>query len=202
MVSRPRLFAVTILAATRLEERAVRRELRNARVRIVRSGVGRGGAFDDDVISCGLAGGLRADVPSGTVVVADVIEDSIGKRIACDAGLVAKLADAAKALGFAPLLTSTTLVRNRARDEYAARGFAAADMESGLISAPRVAAVRVILDTPQRELSEGWLRPVSFWYRPQMWAELPWLATTAPKFAHRAAQVVRVMLNGALLRMP
>ena len=193
---------MTILAATRLEERAVRRELKNANVRIVRSGVGRGGAFDDEVISCGLAGGLRRDVAGGTVVVADAIEHSNGKRMACDAALVAKLADAANALGFpllvAPLLTSATLVRANAREEWAARGFAAVDMESGLIDAPHVAAVRVILDSPERELSEGWLQPLSFFYRPKMWAELPWLATTAPKFARRAAQVVA----RALLSMP
>ena len=183
-----------VLTATRLEERAVRRELRGANVRVVRSGVGRGGTFDDDVISCGLGGGLRRDVPSGTVVVASEIARPTGERIVCDAGFVDALASSARALGVAPLVaplvTTSALVRESGRQIWADQGFGAVDMESGLVFAPRVAAVRVLLDTPERELSDGWLQPWSFLLRPAMWSDLPWLAAEAPRFARLAAQIV------------
>lgn len=185
---------MTVLAATRLEERAVRRALGDAKIRVVRSGVGRGGCFNDAVISCGLAGGLRSGVPPGTVVIAGEIVRPNGDRVACDSELVTKLNEAARALGVkaltAPIVTAATLVRNAARAAWAEQGFAAADMESGLIFAPKLAAVRVILDTPERELSEGWTRPFSFFFSPHMWRELPWLASAAPSYARAAAEIV------------
>jgi hypothetical protein len=182
-----------ILTATKLEERAVRRELTRTNARVVRSGVGRGGTFDDDVISCGLGGGLRRNMPSGTVVVASEIARPSGERVTCDAQFVSALTEAAFALGLAPLVaplvTSSAIVRESGRQIWAAQGFAAVDMESGLVHAPRLAAVRVLLDTPERELAEGWLQPWSLLVRPAMWADLPWLAAEAPRFARLAAKI-------------
>jgi hypothetical protein len=190
---------VTILTATRLEERAVRRQLKGANARVVRSGVGRGGTFDDDVISCGLGGGLRRDLPSGTVVIASEIARPTGERVACDTQFVSALTAAAFELNLAPLVaplvTSSALVRESGRQIWADRGFAAVDMESGLIFAPRIAAVRVLLDTPERELSEGWLQPWSLLVRPTMWSDLPWLATQAARFARLAAKIVVAALT-------
>jgi hypothetical protein len=190
---------VTILAATRLEERAIRRELKAQNVRVVRSGVGRGGTFDDDVISCGLAGGVRENVASGTVVIASEIVRPNGERVACDPQLVAWLSEGARTVGvtplIAPIITTATLVRGDARKIWSHRGFAAVDMESGLIFSPRLAALRVILDTPQRELSEEWLMPKRALFTPRVWRELPWLARNAPGLARKAA---RIMAAGLL----
>lgn len=188
-----------VLAATRLEERAARRELDHLGVRVVRSGIGQGGTFDDAVVSCGLAGGLRREVPSGTVLIPDQIGRRSGMRLACDPELVACLRDAARALGVnplsAPLLTTSALVRGAERETFANFGYAAVDMESGAIEATRIAAVRVILDTPERELSDVWLHPLSIFLQPRALLELPWLARNAPRYARLGAQIIRKALT-------
>jgi len=190
---------VIVVCATQTEFRAAQRELSDTGVRILKTGIGRGGTFDDAVISVGLCGGLRRGVPSGTVLIPDEIERPNGERVACDRELSTHLRDAARQLGEAPesasLVTSPTLIRGKARDAWSARGFAGVDMESGLIIAPRIAVVRVILDTPERELSDAWLRPLGVLLRPDAWNELPWLARTAPRYARLAAIIVRNALS-------
>jgi hypothetical protein len=199
MVSRSRLSEVIVATATGLEERAARRELSGSNVRIVRTGIGRGGEFDDTVISCGLCGGVRRNVPSGTVIIPNEIERPNGERITCDGELSVLLRDAARTLGEAPLdeplCTSTALVRGAGRATLAERGFFGVDMESGLIRAPRIVAVRVILDTPEQELSDAWLQPLSVIFRPHVWHELPWLARTAPRYAALAAKIISTALT-------
>jgi hypothetical protein len=192
---------VIVAAATQLEARAAQRELAGIDVRVVRTGIGRGGTFDDAVISVGLCGGLRSGVPSGTVLVPNEIECPDGRRIVCDPELSTRLRDAARQLREDPLnaslVTSATLVRGAERGVLAARGFAGVDMESGLITAPRLAVVRVILDTPEHELSDAWLKPLRVLFRPDAWHELPWLARTAPRYARLAALIVRyALMNG------
>jgi hypothetical protein len=192
---------VIVAAATQLEARAAQRELAGLAVRVVKTGVGRGGTFDDMVISCGLCGGLRSGVPSGTVLIPNEIERPNGERVACDPETATHLRDAARQLHedprSAPLVTSATLVRGAEREAWSARGFAGVDMESGLINAPRIAVVRVILDTPEHELSDAWLKPLSVLLRPDAWHELPWLARTAPRYARLAALIVRqALMNG------
>lgn len=188
-----------VLVATRLEERAARRELNGSNLRVVRAGVGRGGEFAEAVISCGLAGGVRRGVPSGTVVIPDEIARPNGERVGCDPELSARLRDAARTLGKeplnAPLATCTTLVTGAERAVFSAHGFAAVDMETGAVFGPRLAAVRVLLDTPERELSDAWLDPLTVLFRPHAWLELPWLARTAPRYARLAARIIRSALS-------
>jgi len=191
--------AVTVVAATRLEADAVRAAAPG--VRVVTSGIALRrcrGAFDPGdgelVVSCGVAGALRSDLPTGSVVIPETVLRPSGEVLVCDSELVAALDRAARRLGFeplrAPLLTSATLVTGTARREWAERGYASVDMETGLIEAPRVAAVRVILDTPGREISAAWLRPATALLRPRAWGQAIWLMREAPRCARIAAAVL------------
>jgi hypothetical protein len=152
-----------------------------------------GAARYDTAIVCGLAGGLRRGVPSGTVVVASEVRRIDGTTLPTDRTLSALLADRARALGFepliAPLLCAPHLVVSRERENWAERGCAAVDMESGVVAARRLAVVRVILDTPERELSPQWLQPLRACIQPWLWPQMIWLARTAPGYAARAARV-------------
>ncbi|MGH7707113.1 MAG: hypothetical protein ACREM6_04185 [Vulcanimicrobiaceae bacterium] len=194
--------SLTVIAATGLEARAARAALPG--LHVVRAGValtrirdGRCGAFET-VVSCGLAGGLRDDLPTGTVLIPTEVTRPTGERLICDPELCAALCAAARELGFepvvAPLITSAGLVRGAARRSLAQR-YAGVDMETGMIQARRIAAVRVVLDTPQHELSGAWLRPWTAFAYPQAWRELPWLAREAPRCARIAAQVVAAALT-------
>jgi hypothetical protein len=187
--------AVTVVTAVWLEAWAVRRAAPGARV--VSSGVGLRGLrtpLAGTVIACGLAGGIRADMPAGAVVVPRRVLRPDGTWLACDPPLVEALVAAARRLGLepeqGPLATSTALVRGATRAALAARGCVAVDMETGLLTAPRIAAVRSILDTPGRELSDAWQTPLRALLRPGAWGEALWLGREAPRCARRAAAVV------------
>ena len=189
---------VAVVTATALEAKAARRALPG--IRIYEAGVAmaerRGDAFGNAaiVISCGLAGGLHARYPSGTVLVPGEVRRPDGTLLVCDPEVVAVLRSAARGLGYEPvndpLLTFPTIVRGGERAVWASAGYAGVDMETGLIDAPRIAAVRVILDTPLRELSAEWLRPRRALLNPRNWPEALWLAREAPRCARRAAEVV------------
>jgi hypothetical protein len=147
------------------------------------------------VISCGLAGGLHRHLPTGTVVIPDEVLRPDGTTLRCDRGLVEKLSAAARSRGISPIadpiVTTTQIVSGAARREWSERGYAAVDMETGLLRANRVAAVRVVLDTPLRELSEEWLRPARAIANPLLWPEAMWLARHGPRCARIAAEIVR-----------
>ncbi|MBV8727111.1 MAG: hypothetical protein JO233_04940 [Candidatus Eremiobacteraeota bacterium] len=193
--------SLTVVTATSLEYRIARAEL--PEVNVINAGIAlvalEQRRFSGIAISCGLAGGLQDRWPTGTVIIPDVIRHPSGESVQCDAELVRKLRASAKALGAAytgePLLTSSSIVRGDARRTWAKHGFAAVDMESGLLHATRVAAVRVVLDTPQRELNAAWLRPATLIFHPQAWFELPWLAREGPRCARLAARVIRGALG-------
>ena len=184
-----------IVAATRLEVRAVRRAAPHARV--VECGVAFSrcdpASLGTTVLSCGLAGGLRSDLATGTVVIADKVRRPNGQEMLCDRALLLQLCVAARKLGHEPvvaaLVTSTVLVRGVSRARWAELGYAAVDMESGLIQAPRIGVVRVILDTPTRELSERWLQPARALLEPRLWPQALWLAREAPRCARIAAEI-------------
>jgi hypothetical protein len=184
-----------LLAATSLEARALRRELPDARV--VTAGVGLSKIRSlnaSTVISCGLAGGLRSDLPTGTLLLPREVRRPDGRILRCDDELVAALTRGARSLGynpnFEPMLTSDAIVNAAQRSIWAQRGFAAVDMETGFIEAPRVAAARVVLDTPSNELSQDWQRPLFAMIKPWNWRQMIWLAREAPAAARIAARVV------------
>lgn len=189
------LESITFVAATSIEARALRRRL--PRARIVTAGLAltrMREALGECVISCGVAGGLRGDLSTGTVLVPREIGRPDGTRFRCDDRLVECLASGARRAGVEPvedpMLTSDTIVTGEHRALWAARGFAAVDMETGRIVAPRIAAVRVVLDTPERELSKDWERPVLALMKPWNWPQAFWLARATPRAADLAARVV------------
>ena len=151
----------------------------------------------DALIFCGLAGGLHAHLPTGTIVIPDEVRRPDGTTMRCDAELVDALQAGAKKLGFEPvvaaILTAESVVVGDERQRWSAEGYAAADMETGLLRAPRVAAVRVILDTPLRELSRDWLNPARAFLKPWNWPQAAWLAREAPRCAALAARVIATL---------
>jgi nucleoside phosphorylase len=187
---------LVVVAATALEANAVRRAAPD--IRVIESGVALARANPADlgerVVSCGLAGGLRADLASGTVLIPREVRRPNGETLQCDEELVNALLESARRLQIEPvtdpLLTSERIVNGAERARWAALGYAGVDMETGRIAAPRLAAVRVILDTPQRELSHDWLSPGRALRNPRNWPQALWLARAAPSAARLAARIV------------
>jgi hypothetical protein len=83
-----------------------------------------------------------------------------------------------------------TLLSGPERALWAQRGYQTVDMETGLIRAGRVACIRVVLDTPDRELSDAWLRPWTIPFRPDAWGQVGWVVREAPRCARLAAAVL------------
>ena len=187
---------VTLIAATRIEVRALLRAMPPARV--VECGIAlsrcEGVDLGDTVISCGLAGGLRSGLRTGSIVIPQCVRRPDGSEFACDTELLRQLVTAARDRGYepltAPLLTSVALVRGTERERWARMGYAAVDMETGLLNAARIAAVRVVLDTPERELSATWLHPGRAMLDPRNWAQARWLAREAPRCSAIAAEII------------
>ena len=185
---------VTFIAATALECKALHRELPQARV--VQTGMAlerKREALGPIVVSCGLAGGLRADLPTGTLLIPRQVRRPSGEILQCDPELVELFTTRARSFEiepvFDPLLTAAEIVNGSARAQWAARGYAGVDMETGLLDAPRIAAVRVVLDTPQHELSSDWRAPLIAILKPWNWPQALWMAREAPKGAALAARV-------------
>jgi hypothetical protein len=144
-------------------------------------------------ISCGLAGGLREDLPTGSVVIPRDVRRPDGTTLHCDDDLTAALIAGARKLGIepitSPIVTAATVIVGAERGKWAEEGYAAADMETGLLSG-RIAAVRVILDTPVRELSQDWLNSRIAMLKPWNWPQAVWLSREAPRCARLAARVI------------
>ncbi len=177
-----------------MEARAVRRAgVRN--VRVIEAGIAlsKYATFDDLAISCGLAGGLRTGVPTGTVLLPRCIRRPDGSELQTDAHALETLTRAAESFGYAvlhdPMVTSASIVQGPERATWAAQGYAAVDMETGLIQAPRVACVRVVLDTPEREISPLWIEPRRAMLRPAAWRDLPFLMREGPRCSQIAARI-------------
>jgi hypothetical protein len=192
--------SIVVACATAVEANAARRVL--PLVRVVETGVALRKLREDlgdVVISCGLAGGLNHELPTGAVIVPNEVGRPDGSTLHCDPELSQALFTAAEDLGFLtlrdPLVTTNDLIRGPERTRWAQRGYAAVDMETGLLQAKRIAAVRVILDTPLRELSEEWLQPLRAMIKPRNWGEMFWLAREAPQRARAAALVIKAALD-------
>jgi hypothetical protein len=188
---------VVVVTATSLEAKAARRELQNTQVieagialcypeRIATTG-------ETILISCGLAGGLHDHLPTGTVVIPREVRRPDGTTLHCDDVITEALIAGARRLGIEPvteaIVTAATVVVGAERGRWAREGHAAADMETGLLQG-RVAAVRVILDTPLRELSHDWLNPPLAMLKPWNWPQAIWLGREAPRCARLAARVI------------
>jgi hypothetical protein len=198
----------TVVAATRFEARAARRAL-GGRAPVVRVGVGcarRAPVPGGPVVVFGLAGALSTRLPRGTVLVPEAVglEAAGGETAAearCDPALTDALRRAAARLGLphagGRLLTTAHLVVGDERRRWAGRGFDAVDMETGLLfgDGRSVAACRVILDGPDRELAAAWERPALAALRPGLWPQLLELARAAPGLAARGAAVVRAAVD-------
>ncbi len=191
---------VTAFAAMAVEARPLRRRLAgNAAVRVDRSGIGLSRRLGRDygtLISCGLAGGLDGGLPTGTVVIPAAVALEAGTMQPCDPVLVALLRGAALRCGTTPhpgpLVTVGHVVSGAERARWAGLGYAAVDMESALLHerGQHFAAVRVVLDTPVRELSPAWARPRRAMATPWLWGEALWLARVAPRLCDLVARIV------------
>ncbi|MBV9103294.1 MAG: hypothetical protein JO060_06860, partial [Candidatus Eremiobacteraeota bacterium] len=117
---------LTVVTATRFETRIVRRML-PGEIRVFESGVGLvkapANVFNGPVISCGLAGSVRDDVATGTVLIPSELVCEDGTRRPCERALVEALLRGATRCGIVPLTmplgTSRSLVRGRERERYA-----------------------------------------------------------------------------------
>lgn len=192
---------VTVVTATGLEYAQARRVL-GERVAHVRAGIAmrsNGSAIEGTAISCGLAGGLREDLPTGTVLIPSRIGCEDGSFITCDETMTRNLRAAAARLRLrvdrSDLLTSGSLVNGTRRVTYASAGFGGVDMESALIDAKRIACVRVVLDTPQCEISPAWLSGARAAFTPSAWRDLPFLIKNGPRCARTAAEVIAEALR-------
>jgi hypothetical protein len=188
-----------VVTATSVEAKAARKALRGWSV--IEAGVAlckRSDGFGDCVISCGLAGGLHDRLLTGTVVIPHEVLRPDGTTLRCDDELTQRLIAAARERGIEavtdPIVTTTHVITGSDRKTWSGRGYAGVDMETGLLQARRVAAVRVVLDTPLRELSEEWLHPARALFNPVLWPQALWLARNAPRCAQRAAEIVAAAL--------
>ena len=156
------------------------------------------------MIVCGIAGALASDLPPGTVLIPEQIGLADGEVMQCDSMLVQALVTGARALHFQPdtrpLLTVQSLVVGKDRGNWFQKGFVAADMETGLLAGCnlRVATVRVVLDSPEHDISSDWLRPTRALLQPSLWREVLWLGRLAPRYTLRAAQVLKAGLGAGI----
>lgn len=189
---------VTVVAAMENEARPLRRLV--PQLRLLRAGIGLAGMDEPPAtpvaFSVGLAGGFDPQLAPGTVVIPAEVAREDGVMLSCDVAWSAALERASIRLGFPtvtlPLLSAAALVTHAGRTTWFQKGFAAVDMETALLAGmvPRVAAVRVILDTPLHEISPAWVHPRRAVADPRNWREAAWLARWVPRYTKRAALVV------------
>lgn len=193
---------ITVITATWLETCLTKLVLRHF-ARVIHVGVGATRRLEQSsapIIVCGLAGALAPTLRPGTLVIPSSVGSAAGEHVACDPTLTAKLRSAARIAGHetvdGPVLAAPRLVTGEDRNRWAREGFVAVEMESGelLRRGHRLAIVRVVLDTPERELSAHWQQPWSALKHPRVWPEAMRLAVDAPRATLRAARVVKLAL--------
>ncbi len=154
------------------------------------------------VISAGLCGGLLPEQTPGTVVIPHQVVDERGATHRCDPGVVAALERAADYLRLpvasGSLISTSAMVTGAERGTWAGRGHVAVDMESAGIAetAGRFAVLRVILDTPSRELSSAWAEPARAIRQPANWSEAIWLGINAPRYSLRVGAILEAAFLG------
>ena len=142
------------------------------------------------------------DQSPGTVVIPSVVADERGTTHACDPAVVAALERAAHYLRLpvagGSLVSTAGMVTGPSRELWAERGHVAVDMESAAAaeSAQRFGVLRVILDTPTRELSGAWATPARAIRQPSNWGEAIWLGLHAPRYALRVGAVLEAAFLG------
>lgn len=193
---------VHAICAMGVEAWGVRRRARH--VRVVQVGIGgrppRG--MTGIVISAGLCGGLLPEQEPGTVVIPSQVVDERGATHACDPAVVAALEKAARYLRLpvqrGSLISTSGMVTGAARQTWAGRGHVAVDMESAgaAETSQRFAVLRVILDTPSRELSAAWAEPARAIRQPSNWSEAIWLGVNAPRYSLRVGAVLEAAFLG------
>jgi hypothetical protein len=183
-----------IVAATRFEWAVCRAATRDAP--LVHGGVAGVPRLTPGsmVLSVGLCGALRRDLAPGTLLVPRHVGIA-GGRHPTDEICSMALVGAARAQGIQPveddLVTTVTVVSGADRDRWAAEGYAAADMETGLLVAAgyRVAAARVVLDGPDHELPAALRGHQPWWQHPLSAVGSLRLAFPATRAVARAARV-------------
>jgi nucleoside phosphorylase len=193
---------VQAVCAMGVEAWGVRRRARH--VRVVQVGIGGRPqtALTGIVISAGLCGGLLPDQMPGTVVIPTEVADERGVIYTCDPGVVAALTHAAHYLRYpvtgGSMISTSAMVTGAGRETWASRGHVAVDMESAAVagSSSRFGVVRVILDTPTRELSDAWASPARAIREPSNWGEAVWLGFNAPRYALRVGAVLEAAFLG------
>jgi hypothetical protein len=193
---------VHAICAMGVEAWGVRR--RAPGLRIVRVGIGGRppAALPGIVVSAGLCGGLLPEQTPGMVVIPSQVVDEQGATHACNPGIVAALEKAARYLRLpftgGSLVSTSGMVTGPDRGTWARRGYVAVDMESAAAaeSAQRFGVLRVILDTPSRELSGAWVEPGRAIRRPANWGEAIWLGVNAPRYALRVGAVLEAAFLG------
>ncbi|HEY6377989.1 MAG TPA: hypothetical protein VI316_02300 [Candidatus Dormibacteraeota bacterium] len=162
---------VVVVAATRFEWAICRAVSRT--VPLVHTGVAGVPRLPPGslVLSVGLCGALRRDLAPGTLVIPRHVGIA-GGRFATDEAATEALLAAARARGVhaveEDLVTTVTVVSGAERGRLAAEGYAAADMETGLLAAAgfRFATARAVLDGPDNELPVALAGNAPWWRRP------------------------------------
>ncbi len=194
---------VALVAATRLEARAARRACPGVPVHVVGVGARRPPPVVQGrlLLSVGVCGALEAGMAPGTVAVPGEVGLLDGGRVPCDPAAVAALRTAARTAGVplteGPLLAAVRPVTGAARGAAAAAGWAVADMETGVLLAAghRVAAVRAIVDCPEREIPPEMTGTWAVLLRPWLWPAAARLASPARAAAARSAAVAAAALG-------
>jgi nucleoside phosphorylase len=193
---------VQAVCAMGVEAWGVRRKASD--VRVVRVGIGGRPrtALTGIVISSGLCGGLLPEQVPGTVVIPSEVADERGVIHTCDPGVVAALTQAARYLRYpvigGSMISTAAMVTGSGRAMWATRGHVAVDMESASVaaSATRFGVLRVILDTPNHELSDAWAIPARAIRQPSNWGEALWLGVNTPRYALRVGAVLEAAFLG------
>ncbi|MBW2460872.1 MAG: 1-hydroxy-2-methyl-2-butenyl 4-diphosphate reductase [Deltaproteobacteria bacterium] len=143
---------------------------RRAGYRVVRTGMGPdksrravrklAGSGSGAIAVVGLCGALDPVLRPGDVFVADEVRGPDGVVVVCAADEVAALCEAAGLKAVRGALVSTDhIVTGEERTALFAEGARAVDMESAylaeLAAGRRFAVIRVVVDTPSRELSSA-----------------------------------------------